>query len=135
MPIFYKLIAKANPRFPTAPRKYYATPVYGKTSNLSRMAKLVSQRSTTASEGDAFAVLIDVRDIMKEHFERGERVLIDGIGTFFMGLSSEGSDTPEAFHPSLIKKAKLNFQPDAEMKNFIKSQKFEKYVSKDKPNP
>jgi predicted histone-like DNA-binding protein len=129
MAIQYKVISKRNPQNPDAEPKYYAIVVQGKTYDLRKLAKELAARSTTASEGDVFSVLIGLRDLMREHFDRSERVLFDGIGTFDIALSSEGAELPEKFHQGLIKKARLNFRPDAEMKGFIRNLKYVKYSS------
>lgn len=130
MSIKYKIIPRKNPRDLEGPVKFYAIPVHGKTYNLKELAKELAARSTTASEGDTYSVLIGMRDLMKEHIERSERVLIDSIGTFDASLSSEGSEEEDKFHQGLIKGGKLRFQADAEMKDFVKSLRFEKYVPK-----
>jgi predicted histone-like DNA-binding protein len=108
--------------------KYYAIAVHGKTYNLSELAKELAARSTTASEGDVFSVLIGLRDLMREHFDRSERVLFDGIGTYDISLLSEGVEQPENFHQGLIKGAKLAFRSDTEMAAFIKNLKYAKYT-------
>jgi predicted histone-like DNA-binding protein len=104
--------------------------VYGKTYSLSQLAKELAARSTTASEGDVFSVLIGLRDLMKEHLDHSDRVLFDGIGTFEIALSSEGAEEPGKFHSSLIKSARLNFRPDSEMKSFISGLKYARYIPK-----
>ncbi len=130
MSIQYKLIPRRNPRDLKAAPKYYAIAVHGKTYNLSQLAKELAARSTTASEGDVFSVLIGLRDLMREHFDRSDRVLFDGIGTFDIALSSEGAEEPEKFHQGLIKGARLNFRSDADMTAYIKNLKYAKYSPK-----
>jgi predicted histone-like DNA-binding protein len=127
MAIQYKLVSKRNPQDVKAEPKYYAIVVQGKTYDLKALAKELAARSTTASEGDTFSVLIGLRDLMQEHLDRSERVYFDGIGTFEISLSSEGSEAPEKFHQGLIKGAKLNFRSDSEMKGFIRNLKYVKY--------
>ena len=67
MAVEYKLIPKRNPQDPEAEPKYYATPVYHKTITMEELAREVSARSTTTSEGDVYSVLVDVRDIIRAH--------------------------------------------------------------------
>ena len=103
MAIQYKLIGKRSPMDKIV--RFYAIAVYGKTYNLSQLVKLLAARSTTASEGDTFSVLIGLRDLMKEILDRSERVHIDGIGTFEVVISSEGAADMDTFHcliPSLL---------------------------------
>ena len=128
MSILYKLIKKRS--IVDKVVRFYATVVYGKTYNMSQLAKELAAKSTTASEGDTFSVLIGLRDLIKEHLERSERVHIEGIGTFEVVISSEGAENEEDFHPSMIKSAKASYRPDAEMKGFTNGLKKQKYVSK-----
>lgn len=130
MAIQYKLIPKRNPQNVEAAPKHYAIAVYDRTCNLSQLAKELASRSTTASEGDVFSVLIGLRDLMKEHLDRSDRVLFDGIGTFEIALSSEGAEEPDKFHSSLIKGTRLNFRPDRDMKSFIGGLKHVRYTPK-----
>ena len=133
MAVEYKLIPKRNPQDPEAEPKYYATPVYHKTITMEELAREVSARSTTTSEGDVYSVLVDVRDIIRAHIADSDRVHIAGIGTFEIGLSSGGADTKEAFHPSDIKGGHVKYRPDTPMREFVDTVKFARYVAKDEP--
>ena len=126
MAVEYKYVKKHNPMDPTAPNKVYALAVHNRTFDLKKLARELAGRSTTASEGDVYSVLIGLRDLMRDHLDRSDRVLIDGIGSFAISISSEGAESEEKFHPSLIKSAKVLYKPDAEMKDFIKGLKFTK---------
>jgi predicted histone-like DNA-binding protein len=130
MAVKYKLIQKINPSKPAEAKKVYAIAVHEKTFKLKELARELAARSTTASEGDVYSVLIGMRDLMKEHLDRSDRVVIDGIGSFAINLSSDGAESEEKFHTSLIKKARVVYQEDAEMKEFSKNIKFEKTLSK-----
>jgi predicted histone-like DNA-binding protein len=130
MSVKYKLIQRVNPLKPTEAKKVYAVAIHEKTFKLKELSRELAARSTTASEGDVYSVLIGMRDLIKEHLDRSDKVLIDGIGSFAVNLSSEGAESEEKFHTSLIKKAKVVYQEDAEMKEFSKNIKFEKTVSK-----
>jgi predicted histone-like DNA-binding protein len=130
MAVKYKLIWKINPSKPTEEKKVYAMAVHEKTFKLKELSRELAARSTTASEGDVYSVLIGLRDLMREHLDRSDRVVIDGIGSFSVTLSSEGAESEDKFHQSLIKKAKVLYQEDAEMKEFSKNIKFEKTLSK-----
>ena len=130
MAIEYKYVNKRNPQDPTAPMKVYALAVHPRTFNLKKLASELAARSTTASEGDVYSVLIGLRDIMREHLDRSDRVVLDGIGSFEISLSSEGAESEEKFHSSLIKSAKVLYKPDTEMKDFLKGLKYVKSSSK-----
>ena len=126
MAVEYKYVWKLNPMNRTAPKKVYALAVHDRMFDLKKLARELAGRSTTASEGDTYSVLIGLRDLMREHLDRSDRVLIDGIGSFEIAVSSEGAESEEKFHSALIKSAKILYKPDAEMKDFIKGLKFTK---------
>lgn len=131
MAIEYKLIPKRNPQAPEAAPKYYASPVYNKTITLAKLAKEVASRSTTASEGDVYSVLVDVRDLIRFHIGNSDRVCLDGIGTFEMGVSSDGAESKETFHPSLLKEPHVKFRPDTDMRDHARNMKIVRYVAQD----
>ena len=130
MAIEYKCVNKRNPQDPTAPMKVYALAVHPRTFNLKKLASALAARSTTASEGDVYSVLIGMRDLMREYLDRSDRVVLDGIGSFEISLSSDGAESEEKFHSSLIKSAKVLYKPDTEMKDFLKGLKYVKSSSK-----
>ncbi len=130
MAIKYRVINKVNPRDVTLPKKSYAIAIHDRHFEMHQLAKELAARSTTASEGDMYAVLIGLRDVLREHLDRGDKVSLDGIGSFVINISSEGVDSPELFLPSNIKGGKLVFQPDADMKEFITRVKFMKEQEK-----
>ena len=130
MPLKYKLVQKRNPQDPSAPKKIYASAVRNNTFTLKSIAREVAGRSTTASAGDVFAVIIELIAVMKEHLERSDRVVIDGIGSFELSLKSDGAESEEKFHASLIQFARMLYKPDMEMKDFLGTIKFEKSTKK-----
>ena len=130
MSIEYKLIQKRNPVDPSAPKKFYALAVHQRTFNLKQLARELAGRSTTASEGDVYSVLIGLRDLMKDHLDRSDRVVLDGIGSFEVALTSEGAESEDKFFSSAIKFARLLFKPDAEMKGFLSNLKYMKSPNK-----
>ena len=131
MSIKYKVIERHNPLDVKAPKKAYGIALHGKNRKLGALAKELATYSTTASEGDVFSVAIGLRDLIRKYLAEGDKVTIDGIGTFSINISSAGAESVEKFYPALIKKPKVMFTPDADMKEFLATIKYEKYVSKE----
>ena len=129
MSIKYKVIERQNPLNREAPKKAYGIALHGKNRKLAALAKELATYSTTTSEGDVFSVSIGLRDLIRKHLAEGDKVTIDGIGTFSINISSDGAESVDKFHQGLIKKPKVLFTPDAEMKEFLATVKYEKYVS------
>ena len=130
MAVKYRLIERANPQDRDLPKKFYAMAIQDRVFKLKDLARELAGRSTTASEGDVYSVLIGLRDLIRDHLDRSDKVVIDGIGSFVMSLSSEGAESEAKFTQSLIKKVKVSYQEDSEMKEFSKNVKFVKEASK-----
>jgi DNA-binding protein, histone-like, putative len=69
---------------------------------------------STLSEGDTYAVLVNLGDVMKEMLSEGRSVQLKGIGTFYLSCqsSSKGADTPEEVTPQSVVGVKVCFIPE-----------------------
>ena len=111
---YYKLVQNTNEQMPKAYQKWFARPVYIDTIDLDDVAELI-QRNSTAKKSDARAVLTEMVEVISDALKASKRVKIDGFGTFKIGLSSRGADTPENFNTSEnIRGARVLFQPEVE---------------------
>ncbi|MCI6161343.1 MAG: hypothetical protein MR681_08425 [Prevotella sp.] len=60
-----------------------------------------------------YAVLKELVNVMNRHLHNGNRVVLDGFGSFKVGLKTKGADTVKDFSPATnIVGARLNFQPE-----------------------
>ena len=92
--------------------KYYAQAVYDtKFIGTSELADFI-QTQATVKRSDIKAVLDELGAALKHYFELGQKVKLDGIGIFKVGISSAASDTEEGCTASLVKKSRVNFQPE-----------------------
>ena len=126
MAVTYVLTQKVNLGHPEAPRKFYAQAKARKELTFRELSKEISEGSTTVSDTDVMAVLNDLTKILKRHLENGEMVRLGDFGTFQVALTSEGSETEEAFNSSLIKSKKIAFRPGMDLKDMLLTLKFEK---------
>ena len=117
---------KGKPGDPEAPKKFYAQAKARKEFTFRELSKEISEGSTTVSDTDVMAVLNDLTKILKRHLENGEMVRLGDFGTFQVALTSEGSETEEAFNSSLIKSKKIAFRPGTDLKDMLLTLKFEK---------
>ena len=93
-------------------QKWFARPVYTETINLMDIAELI-QRNSTAKKSDAYAVLVEMVEVVSDSLKASKRVHIDGFGTFKIGISSRGADTPADFNANEnIKGCRVLFQPE-----------------------
>ena len=108
----YKLVQNMNENMQKCYQKWFARPVYTETINLMDIAELI-QRNSTAKKSDAYAVLVEMVEVISDALKASKRVHIDGFGTFKIGISSRGADTPADFNANEnIRSCRVLFQPE-----------------------
>jgi predicted histone-like DNA-binding protein len=113
-----KPISKSNPQDTTAVNKFYAQAVATGKTDLERLAYLVSNQSTVR-EGDCYAVILSLVHNIIDELKQGRIVKLDKLGSFQIGVSSDGVATIEEVGSNLVKDVRVNFRPDQRMKNGI----------------
>ena len=108
----YKLQQNMNENMQKCYQKWYAKPVYTETISLTDIAELI-QRNSTAKKSDAYAVLVEMVEVVSDALKSSKRVHIDGFGTFKIGISSRGADSVEDFNANEnIRGCRVLFQPE-----------------------
>jgi len=125
MPFKFKAVPKRNPRIPTAPVKYYASPAYQGEVNIRQLAKKISDISTVSSV-DVLAVLEAFLQQIPQELIEGRIVKLRDFGTFRLTLGSEGADSESALAGTAITKLKPNFRPSKEFTDITKTISYEK---------
>ena len=77
-----------------------------KPATIDDVADELSARSTV-SRADAYAVLVELGDVMGRLMASGRSVKLKGVGTFY-----PGTDTPEELTPEMITDVKVRFIPE-----------------------
>jgi predicted histone-like DNA-binding protein len=126
MSVKYNVVEKGNPGNPAAPKKWYASAKSAGEFTFRKLSKEIAEGSTTVSDTDVLAVMNDLTKILRRHLENGEIVRFGDFGSFQISISSEGSETAEKFHQSLIKSSKVVFRPGIDLKEMQNNLKFEK---------
>jgi predicted histone-like DNA-binding protein len=126
MAVKYIIVPHGNPGNPEAPKKFYAQAKGDGELTLRKLSKEIAEGSTTVSDTDVLAVLNDLTKILKRHLDNGEIVRFGDFGTFQISLTSDGAETEEKFHPSLIKNPKVTFRPGIDLKEMLATLKYEK---------
>ncbi|MDR1091706.1 MAG: HU family DNA-binding protein [Prevotella sp.] len=126
MAVNYVLVERGNPGNPQAPKKFYAQAKSSGELTLRKLSREISESSTTVSDTDVLAVLNDLTKILKRHLSNGEIVRFGDFGTFQVALTSEGAETVDKFHASLIKNQKITFRPGIDLKEMLATVKYEK---------
>ncbi|MDR2126771.1 MAG: HU family DNA-binding protein [Prevotellaceae bacterium] len=126
MAVKYVIVERGNPGNPAAPKKFYAQAKSNGELTLKKLSREISEGSTTVSDTDVLAVLNDLTKILKRHLDNGEIVRLGDFGTFQITVSSDGAETKEKFHSSLIKSPKVTFRPGVDLKELLATLKYEK---------
>ena len=92
--------------------KYFVRPVNDeKFITTDELADYI-QTQCTVKRSDCKAVLDELGAAFKHYFELGQKIKLDSIGIFKVGLSSACSDTIEGCTAALVKKTRINFAPE-----------------------
>ena len=92
--------------------KYFVRAVYDQRFiGTSQLADFI-QTQCTVKRSDIKAVLDELGAAFKHFFELGQKIKLDSIGIFKVGISSASSDTEEGCTASLVKKSRVLFQPE-----------------------
>jgi len=104
--------SRNNNKFSAAYQKYFATAVYDNhfigTEDLAEFI----QRQASVKKSDIKAVLQELGEGMKHFFEMGQKVKLDGIGIFKVGMSSIGVTKLEDCNAATITTRRVLFQPE-----------------------
>jgi predicted histone-like DNA-binding protein len=115
-----KSISRPNPQDRTAENKFYAQAVSTGTTDLERLAYLVSHQSTVR-EADCYAVLLSLLHNISDELKQGRIVKLDKLGSFQIGVRSEGVLNEDELSIAAVKKAHINFRPDRRLKDVLAS--------------
>ncbi|MBE0651606.1 MAG: HU family DNA-binding protein [Bacteroidales bacterium] len=104
--------------------KYYGRISGRKQINFRQVANTLSRR-TTMSTADVAAAVEGFREIIVEELMAGNNVKLDGLGIFSLSLSTEAVDNPSKLNKTHIRDLKIQFRPDPELKEILKTANFQ----------
>ena len=107
-------IYKNNNKKSTAYNKFFAKAVYdNRFIETDRLAEYIQSRASV-TRADCKAVLDELGSAMKHFFEMGQKIRLDKVGIFKVGLSSKGTYDESGASANLADKARVLFQPETE---------------------
>lgn len=121
--VHIKPIERPNPQDRAADNKFYAQAIATGTTDLERLAYLVSNQSTVR-EADCYAVLLSLLHNIKDELEQGKIVKLDKLGSFQIGVTSTGMATQDEVTGNAVKKAHINFRPDKRLRQMLANVKY-----------
>lgn len=92
--------------------KTFGRAQYRKTMTLDEMAAHMTEHNSVFSKGTVKGLLEDFSDCIVEQICDGNKVKIDGLGTFYVALSSSGADSDGEFTAQNFKKTRIRFTAD-----------------------
>ena len=111
MSVKYKLV-QDNRTTSVNKGKWYGRAVINDVVHLEDISQEI-QDNTSAKQADVWAVLKELVNSVNRHLQNGDRVVLDGFGSFKVGLKTKPADTPTDFTPGAnIVGARVNFQPE-----------------------
>lgn len=120
MALQFNVVERQNPQ--TKEKKWYASTKLTGTHNLQDLSKEITQVSSL-SAGDVYNVIVNLCDVLPKLLMDGNSVKMDGLGSFRLSFSSEGSANKADVTASSIKDIYILFEPDNAIKERVQKTK------------
>ena len=121
---------QSNPTNPEEPEKAYARVQINEVISTQKFINHISEHNGVFSKGTVKGVTTDMVSCLREMLVAGNKVEIEGLGTFGISLSSEGAESMEKFTASNIKSVNLVFKPAEELQDLIQDATFTQVSSR-----
>lgn len=118
MSVKFKVVSRRNPQDIAAPEKFYATAIADGEIDLERLAELIAYQCTV-TEADCYAVLLSLEHNTISELNQGRIVRLGRLGSFQIGVSSEGKATEEEVTSASILKNRIIFRPGKKLRNML----------------
>ena len=97
--------------------KAYAAAQIREKLSTDKFVSHVASHNSVFSKGTIKGVLADVACCVREQLLNGNKVQLEGLGTFGFTISSQGAENVKDFTSANIKKINVIFTPDSEQEN------------------
>ena len=122
----FKVIQKNNPIDKDKNALFYPFPVYSDTLEIRDLLQEISYASSV-TPSDVRAVTDSLVEILQRYLVRGNKIKVDGIGTFKLSFTGSGKETSKDVSANDIYNAKVTFLSDKNLRNYVSSNvKYEK---------
>ena len=138
--IIYQVTQNKNEKS-SAYGKWYGRVKTLETLNTRKLSRHISEHGSIYTQDVVFGVLEKFRSCLIEMLLESKKVKIDGLGTFYTTIESQGAETKEKYNVLTdIKALHIRFLPEQEQEMNISSREFLKkaeFISVDqlKPDP
>lgn len=122
----FKVIQKNNPIDKDKNALFYPFPVYSDTLEIRDLLQEISYASSV-TPSDVRAVTDSLVEILQRYLVRGNKIKVEGIGTFKLSFNGSGKETSKDVSANDIYNAKVTFLSDKNLRNYVSSNvKYEK---------
>ena len=125
MSVKFKVVSRRNPQDIAAPEKFYAAAIADGEIDLERLAEIIAYQCTV-TEADCYAVLLSLEHNTISELNQGRIVRLGRLGSFQIGVSSEGKDTSEEVTSASIIKNRIIFRPGKKLRNMLTTMAYRK---------
>lgn len=96
---------------------WYGRAIHPAVVDLSTLADRI-QRNCSMTRGDVLAVLTEMVSVMRDELQNSNKVKLDGLGTFSVGIRTKGAPSEELFTAQdNIKAFTVNFLAEGKLQN------------------
>ena len=119
-----------NPTKPEMPEKAYARVQINEVISTKKFVGHISDHNGVFSKGTVKGVTTDLVSCLREMLVAGNKVEIEGLGTFGISLTSEGAESLEKFTSANIKAVNVVYTPSEDLQNLIQDATFTQVSSR-----
>jgi predicted histone-like DNA-binding protein len=125
MSVKFKTVQKGNPQSSAIPSKYYAQAVADGELTFEELTTIVASKSKLPFV-DCYRVLLHLEETMRNELQHGKVVRLGNIGSFQLGITSNGYAIEKQVTAATINNAKVNFRPGKGFKEMLKELEYKK---------
>ena len=112
------------------PAKAYARLQYNDVVSTKKFVNHISEHNGVFSKGTVKGVITDLVSCLREMLVSGNKVVLEGLGSFSPTLSSKGADSVVAFTAANITGMNIVFTPAEELQNLLDDATFEQVTTR-----
>lgn len=124
MAIEYRAVERSNPQDRTK-KQFYATAIKTGDTSLKQLCEEIEQISAL-SKADVYGVLYALLEVLPRHLADGKSIHLGELGSFRIGLNSNGEPSADKVDVHSIKHARVIFSAGRELANSVKELKYRK---------
>lgn len=126
MSIEYRLVEKGQPGVAGGgAKRWYAIAADNGEVTIDDLVKRI-EKFSSLSEPDIRGVILALENVAQEALSEGKILRFDKLGSLYVTLNSDSSDTKESFDAGLIKKVNVRYRPGTRIVNALKTGVFKR---------